>query len=648
VSYTESFSSPVVAACLSMAILLPLLSFIVSFIVAEKYSWAVPFLSSLLLLLSTVAAAVVIINVWNAPTLVLAWPWFNIGGLNFTVSIYVDNLSVMMLLLVTLISFLVHLYSTGYMAGDSDLRRYFGMLGFFTFAMSGIVMSGNLLLTFIFWELVGFSSYMLIGHWHEKPEAAEAARRAFMFNRFADIGFLIALMIVWTMYGTFEIAALTESSAVASSWGTVAALGMLCAVAGKSAQFPFFAWLPRAMEGPTPVSALIHAATMVAAGVFLLARVFILLTAPALEVIIVVGCVTSLAGALAALTQHDIKRILAYSTISQLGLMLMAIGAGSTAAALLHLFTHAFFKAGLFLCAGAIIHTLHQTQHQSNYSFDVQDIRNLGGLRKKLPFTFAVSALCSCALAGLPFFSGFASKEAILDSIIQWTGTGFSWRIFILLSAFAVTFITVLYIFRLMWMVFFGEQKRTKNLHIVEVPPVMRAPMALLAVASLWFVASVNPLNYTGWIHSGLHTGDLFHFPLLAPISAGWVILALVVAYVIRNKTIASPLLHNGFYAEHTINFLIERPVLQLSSLTFRADKKWIDGAIHLMVYIQMIIAHIIGWMDSAFVDGLVNGLAWTTKQVGSLTRSFQGGKIQLYIFWAAFTIIIFIIWTLL
>ncbi len=631
-----------------MAILLPLISFIVSFIVAEKYSWAVPFLASVLLLMSTVCASVVMFKIWNTDPVALSWHWFNLGSLTFTVGVLVDNISALMLLLVTLISLLVHLYSTGYMAGDSDLRRYFAMLGFFTFAMLGIVVSGDLLLTFIFWELVGFSSYMLIGHWHEKPAAAHAATRAFMFNRFADMGFLIALMILWTDHGTFEISKLTLASPLATTWSTIAAFGILCGVAGKSAQFPFFAWLPRAMEGPTPVSALIHAATMVAAGVFLLARLFFLFTPIALDVVIIIGSITAVAGALAALAQNDIKRILAYSTISQLGLMIMAVGAGSTAAAMLHLFTHGFFKACLFLCAGAVIHALHQVQHQSNTAFDVQDIRNLGGLRKKLPFTFVVCVISSCSLAGLPFSSGFASKEAILDVILGWTGTEFSWRWMVLVSAFAVSFLTVLYIFRMIWLIFFGAEKATRSLHVVEVPPVMRAPMALLASASIWMIVSVDPFDYTGWLYSGLRNGKFFHFNLLAPISAGWVLAAAGVAYYIRDKAMTLPLLRHGFYADEAINRFVEGPILNLSSVTIHADKKWIDGALHFTAYMQMIIAHVIGWMDSALIDGAINGIAWMTKRIGSLTRYLQGGKIQLYIFWAAFTIIIFIIWTLL
>jgi NADH-quinone oxidoreductase subunit L len=265
------------------------------------------------------------------------------------------------------------------LAGDPAFRQYFAMLGFFTFSMLGVVVADNLLFVFIFWELVGFSSYMLIGHWKEKPEAADAAKRAFLFNRVGDIGFLIGLMILWTHAGSFNITDLASFSGE-NTWMTAASLCIFCGAIGKSAQFPLFSWLPDAMEGPTPVSALIHAATMVAAGIFLLARIDFLFTPAALNVVVITGTLTALAGALSALVQHDIKKILAYSTISQLGLMVVALGAGAPEAAMLHLFTHAFFKACLFLAAGAVIHSLHQAQHKSHLSLDVQDIRNLGGL----------------------------------------------------------------------------------------------------------------------------------------------------------------------------------------------------------------------------------------------------------------------------
>jgi len=553
-----------------------------------------------------------------------------------------------MLFTVSFISFLVNFYSTGYMAGDPDLRRYFGMLGFFTFSMLGLVVADNLLMIFVFWELVGFSSYILIGHWREKPAAADAAKRAFLINRVGDIGFLIGLMILWGNAGTFDLHLLSTSSQI-MPWQTAASIFLFCGVVGKSAQFPLFAWLPDAMEGPTPVSALIHAATMVAAGVFLLARVFFLFTPFALDIVAVTGCITAMLGAAAALVQYDIKKILAYSTISQLGFMVLAIGAGAPEAAILHLITHAFFKACLFLAAGSVIHALHQAQSESHTAFDVQDIRNLGGLRKKLPFTFIVFVMSGSALAGLPFFSGFLSKDAILTSLMIWKGTGFSWRWIVSAGAFIITFLTVLYAFRMIWSLFYGHQKAAEHLSITEAPVAMRAPMAILAFASLWLLVSQNPFAYDGWIYGALHpAASSAHNGFMSILSALWVSVALMTAYAIRDLSINAPIAYNAFYLNKIYKITIEAPVFQLAQLTTVTDKKWIDGFLHTAAYLQLIAAHVTGWFDRAVIDSVVEDTAGLVKRIGSFTRSFQGGRIQLYVFWAIFAVIIFIIWTML
>lgn len=550
-----------------------------------------------------------------------------------------------MLVIVTSVSFLVNFYSIGYMAGDPDIKRYFAMLGFFTFSMLGIVASSNLLIIFIFWELVGFSSYMLIGHWNEKPEAANAAKRAFILNRVGDAGFVVGLMIVWAHTGSFDI--LELNSIGEGGWQTAASLGIFCGIVGKSAQFPLSAWLPDAMEGPTPVSALIHAATMVAAGVFLLARVHFMFTPFTLDVVAVTGCITALLGALSALAQYDLKKILAYSTVSQLGLMITSLGAGAPEAAMLHLFTHAFFKACLFLAAGSVIHSLHQAQHQSHTTFDVQDIRNLGGLRTKLPYTSFMFVLSGASLAGIPFFSGFLSKDAMLTSIFIWKDD-VTWRWFILICSFLVSFITVLYTFRMIWSVFFGNERTTANLSVVEPPPVMRAPMAILAAASLWAIVSINPFDFSGWVYDGLVSGKQFHFSFVGIFSAAWVLLALFAAYVIRNRSIDVSVLRHGFYLNDLYRRMIELPAFKTANIAALTDKKWIDGFLHLSAYVQLMIAHVTGWVDRAVVDGVVDDAASMAKGVGSFIRSFQSGKIQLYVFWASFAIIIFIIWTLL
>ncbi len=628
--------------CLALTLALPLLSFVLSFIISEKYSWVVSFTAPFLLLVSTIAASVVFFSLENDLPYTRELTWFVASNYTFTVGVLLDNLAATMLMVVTFISFLVHVYSIGYMAGDPGIRRYFAMLGLFTYSMLGIVIADNLLLLFIFWELVGFSSYMLIGHWKEKPEAARAAKKAFILNRIGDAGFLVGLMILWTYNGSFNILDLNVVDTI-PSWQTAASLCIFCGVIGKSAQFPLLTWLPDAMEGPTPVSALIHAATMVAAGVFLMVRIFILLTPVALDIIAIVGVITALIGAFAALGQYDIKKILAYSTISQLGLMITALGAGVPDAAFVHLFTHAFFKACLFLAAGSIIHSLHQAQQQARIHFDVQDIRNLGGLQKKFPLVFIVFIIAGSSLAGLPFFSGFLSKDAILMGLMKWKGIDLSWQWIVVLGIFIVSFVTVLYTFRMIWTLFLGEEKKTKGLSISEPPAVMLAPLFILAAASFWIIVSWNPFVHTRWLNPTLeHDWGVTLFASL------WVLGALAVAYYSRNKSIQVGIFTKSFYLDQFYQFFVTKSTMRLSLLAAHTDKKWIDGFIHASAYAQVLVAHFTGWIDHAFVDGTVHSLVSLAKGVGSITRSFQNGKIQLYIFWSVFTIIIFLIWTLL
>lgn len=636
-SYTFFFE-----LCLTLALCVPLLSCIISLIIPDRISWLVSITAPFLLLITALSSAIIFFTVEETVPYAVHATWFSIGANVFTAGFLINNLSATMLLVVTVVSLLVHVYSVGYMADDHRVRHYFAMLGLFTFSMLCIVVADNILILFVGWELVGFSSYMLIGHWKDKIEAARAAKKAFVLNRIGDAGFLVGLMIIWTNTGTFsieELTVITEST----GWRTAATLCLFCGVAGKSAQLPLLNWLPDAMEGPTPVSALIHAATMVAAGVYLMIRVFPLFTPTALDVVAVAGIITALIGALSALGQLDIKRILAYSTISQLGLMVAAVGAGHPDAAFLHLFTHAFFKACLFLAAGSIIHALHHAQHQAHSHFDVQDIRNLGGLRKKLPTVFTVFIIAGSSLAGIPFLSGFLSKDAILTGLIAWTGDGFSWKWLVVASAFVVSLITVLYTLRMIWGIFFGEENRTRDLIIVEPPVVMQAPILILATASLWIIVSWNPFVNSRWINPNLeHSWAITFFSIV------WVALGLAYGLRIRGKSIRSNILSEGFYIDKVYANIVRQVIIPAARACAKADVKWIDGFIHASAYTQVIFAHMIGWFDRAIVDGTVNVVANAARGVGSLTRSFQGGKIQLYIFWSVFTIIIFLIWKLL
>lgn len=624
-----------------ISLLAPLASFLTVCVLPPRYVKAISITSLTWMLLAFVNAAVVFYTSWNRDPVVIEVNWFVVGNYPFTADLAISDRSMLMLLVVAFISLLVHFYSVAYMAGDEDWKRYFAMLGFFTFSMQGIVLSDNLLFLFIFWELVGFSSYMLIGHWTKKPEAGAAATKAFVMNRIGDAGFLVGLMILWAGHETFSLTEILLSPTT-SAWQTAAGLCIFCGIIGKSAQFPLFTWLPDAMEGPTPVSALIHAATMVAAGVYLLVRVFILFTEEALMVVAITGMITTVLGALAASSHYDIKKILAYSTISQLGLMILALGMGAVDAALLHLLTHAFFKACLFLSAGMVIHSLQKAQH-SHLHFDVQDIRNMGGLRKKMPAAFAAFLFSGASLAGIPFFSGFLSKEAIVTAIFMHTNV-ISWLM--LVVVISVSFLTVLYTFRMIWFVFMGEGRAINPLVIEEPTWVMRLPVIILALCSLWLMVSLNPFDFKGWILRGGQVSPSLVITLFSILSVS---IALVLSwYIFRTgRFITNTVFKNGFYVDKAYEFGVEKTVYASDRTVTHIEQKWIDKGIHGLVYAQVIFAHVISWIDHVFIDGTVNGMARLTGFGGKITRSFQGGNIQLYIFRAVLAIIIFIIWAL-
>ncbi len=397
--------------------------------------------------------------------------WLSIGSLNVDFGLKLDALSLMMLLIVTGVGSAIHIYSYGYMQHDPGFSRFFACLSLFTFSMLGIVLANNFLQMFIFWELVGVSSYLLIGFWFEKPSAADAAKKAFITNRLGDFGFILGILTLWFWCSSLNF---TDISHGLVDWKgphwflTGAGLLIFCGAVGKSAQFPLHVWLPDAMEGPTPVSALIHAATMVAAGVYMLCRVFFIFTPDALTVIAWIGGFTALLAALIAVQQNDIKRILAYSTLSQLGYMVMAVGLGGPTPAMFHLTTHAFFKALLFLGAGSVIHAMHHEQ----------DIWKMGGLRKKMPVTFWTFMVGTLALAGVWPLSGFFSKDAILAAAHE-----HSLPLFIL--GVAVAGLTTFYMFRLVFVTFFGAAKSHDVDHAHESPGVMVWPLRLLAILSI-------------------------------------------------------------------------------------------------------------------------------------------------------------------
>jgi NADH-quinone oxidoreductase subunit L len=393
--------------------------------------------------------------------------WLQAGTLHVPFGVSVDPMSMLMLLVVTGVGSLIHIFSVAYMRGDRGYWRFFACMSFFTFSMLGVVLSNNFLQLFIFWELVGVSSYMLIGFWYERPAAADAAKKAFLTNRLGDFGFLAGIIMIWAATGTLEFGPL-RNGFNPSMVGTIGGLLIFCGAVGKSAQFPLHVWLPDAMEGPTPVSALIHAATMVAAGVYMICRVFFVFDPAAQTVIAWIGGTTALLAALIAIQQNDIKRILAYSTLSQLGYMVMAAGLSAQPAAMFHLATHACFKALLFLGAGSVIHAMSNQQ----------DIWKMGRLRDKMPATTRTFLIGTLALCGLPPLSGFYSKDAILAAASEKNPALFGLGV-------AVAALTTFYMFRLVFVVFWGRAKSDLTAHAHESPPLMTWPLIGLAIASV-------------------------------------------------------------------------------------------------------------------------------------------------------------------
>ncbi len=665
-------------------------------------------------------AAVPDYRLGDAPSVHASARWLDLGdratsplGVDTTVSLglHVDGIAAVMLVVVTLISFLVHLFSSEYMRRPSmhggRLNRYYAFLGLFTFSMLGIVLADNLLMIYIFWELVGFSSYLLIGYWYERPAPQYASMKAFITNRIGDIGMFAGIMILFTRFGTFRLPEIFAGIAAMPAaegtglWLTIAGVLLFCGAIGKSAQFPLNVWLPDAMEGPTPVSALIHAATMVAAGVYLTVRIYPLLTGDAMLTIAAVGALTSLLGASLAMAQWDLKKVLAFSTVSQLGYMVMAVGVGAWGAALMHLVTHAMFKACLFLAAGSVIHRMHDALHDmGDHRTDPQDMRNMGGLRRKMPITFVACLVATLSISGIPLFSGYLSKDAILVS--AWTFAVVSPGVVATLVAtigYLVAGMTAFYMLRMLLLTF-GGRPRVEAIfeRLRESPRVMTAPLVILAVLSLWFPYSVNPLHPVhGWLYRAMHAAPasvtppslsphaLTKFPgTAAPgyprgystfertfldtreslwhltsapalLTLGVAALGLLIAWrrfgaaearVPESSAVATGpigrLLANRFYQDD----LYERyfPVgaaRGATKLLAWFDQNIVDGVVNAVGAAGIGMARVVGAFDTYVVDGIVNFLAGTTQFLGMTMRQLQTGRIQTYIVYIVLGVVI-------
>jgi len=566
-------------------------------------------------------------NTFHPAVTETARTWLSIDTLHVDFGLKLDTLSLMMMLIVTGVGGLIHIYSFGYMHEDRSMARFFAFLSLFTFSMLGIVLANNFLQMFIFWELVGVSSYLLIGFWFEKPSAGDAAKKAFITNRLGDFGFLLGILMVWGILGTLnfdELNGLLKANPLLLGAGaTTAGLLIFCGAVGKSAQFPLHVWLADAMEGPTPVSALIHAATMVAAGVYMLCRTFVLFNPPALHVIAYIGGFTALMAALIAVQQNDIKRILAYSTLSQLGYMVMAVGLSGPTPAMFHLTTHAFFKALLFLGAGSVIHALH----------DEQDIWKMGALKQKMSITFWTFLIGTLALSGVPPFSGFYSKDSILAQALDQQN-------YLLFGvAVLVAGLTTFYMFRLFFVAFLGQPRTEQAKHAHESPAVMAQPLIVLAVLALigGFIGITN--NYDAQFSPGGESRTLVQQlmePLHAPVGLaaglGAVAVGLLGAFALYRKADTDPL-----------------PAM-LGPLATAMKNRFYFDEIYEATFIR---AHdALAWL-AAFVDRWIlegaglGSLRGGTDILGRGLRLLQTGNLQWYAFMFVTGVVVVLYWVL-
>ncbi|MBI3247498.1 MAG: NADH-quinone oxidoreductase subunit L [Deltaproteobacteria bacterium] len=552
---------------------------------------------------------------WNLPDegklVDTMWLWISSGTLHVDFALQMDQLSALMSLVVTGVGFLIHVYSTGYMAHDHDVARYFAYLNLFTISMLLLVLGENLLLLFVGWEGVGLCSYLLIGFWYTDDAKASAGKKAFIVNRVGDAGFLLGMFLLFWTLGESGVWTLSFSTiqqhvaAVPADVATIICLLLFVGAAGKSAQIPLYVWLPDAMAGPTPVSALIHAATMVTAGIYMIARLNFLyaLSPTALSVVATVGAATAFFAATIGLVQTDIKKVLAYSTVSQLGYMFLALGVGAYTAGVFHLMTHAFFKALLFLGAGSVIHGMS----------DEQDITKMGGLKSKMPVTFWTFFIACLAIAGVPGLSGFFSKDLILEeAYASPLGSPTLWLVGTLGAG-----MTAFYMFRLLFVTFFGENRSSHEVqhHIHESPASMTVPLAILAVLSV--VGGYIPLlHFLSPMFGGHHEAEVPSLVKYLPTVVGIGGIALAYVMYVLNPAIAESaasslsafhkLLFNKYYVDEIYDAVIVRPIAGISNWLWQV------------------------W-DAIVIDGTVNGAAHTMQANGSLLRLWQNGNVQNY-----------------
>lgn len=564
------------------------------------------FLISCLVALHIKGTGILVVPIFN---------WFSIGPVSFSFSLYFDQLSILLTSIVTGVGCLIHLYSVGYMKDDDEMVRFFGYLNLFSFFMLILVLSDSFLGTFVGWEGVGLCSYLLIGFWYKTKEYHEAAKKAFLMNRIGDIGFVMALFYMLSVFGTSTYSAIFAQASFIGHDSliiTVITLLLFIGVTGKSAQIPLYTWLPDAMAGPTPVSALIHAATMVIAGIYLIARAHVLFAAApiTLAVIVVTGALTALVAALIAIGQTDIKKVLAYSTVSQLGFMVVTLGMGGWVIALFHMATHAFFKALLFLGSGNVIHALDGEQN----------VYKMGGLRKALPFTSSVFLIGVLAISGLPPLSGFFSKDAILA-----LSAHYSWWLFGFLVSVAV--LTAFYMLRLYFLVFEGKLRSDAHPH--EASWEMQVPLAILAflavvggALNLPFEWGHHLTSFLSVVFAHLNGASESESPQLA-------------LYMLSGTLVLLPIVAFGAkkYSELQVNRVSEnRPTPLIPNFVFRLF--YVDE-IYTFVFVKpyYVLAKAFDrFLEPFVIDGAIKGISYVSNKLGNITRRFQTGNIGTYI----------------
>ena len=639
--------------------LLPFAAFVILIFFGRRLKGVAPFVSIAALAGAIGITCSLLDAVAHGQTLSLRWAWLAREAPLWSVGLRVDGLSWLMLAVVTVIGTLIQLYSVGYMRDDPRASRFFAYLSLFCASMLLLVLADHFVLLYAGWELVGLCSYLLISFWFEKPQAAAAGRKAFLTTRLGDTGFLLGILLLAAVAGELHldrIEAIRWKLLLQHQGGllTAASLLVFFGAVGKSAQIPLHVWLPDAMEGPTPVSALIHAATMVAAGVYLVARTLPLFTAESLQIVLGIGLATHLLAGTVALTQTDIKRVLAYSTISQLGLMFVALGAEAVGAAMFHLFTHAFFKALLFLGAGSVIHATHE-----------QELSRLGGLSRAMPFTAGLMLIASVSMSGLPIFSGFWSKDAILLAV----GHRAPWLPPILLAS---AVITAAYVFRLYLLCFHGRGHFDFSHHASaggkieasphESPWVMVLPMAVLGLGAIFGGFLGSPATHYAFFHFlGEHVShEGVDLPLLAA-SALAAALGFFLAWQIGLQgRVPLPaglrplghrlyeLAYHKYYIDELYDLAIIRPFLAMTQALSRFDTSVIDGAVNGAGRLGWELGQLKQRFDQTVVDGFVNGVARAAQRLGALGRQLQTGVIHQYllvVIGAAVTIALITTW---